>query len=103
MLAVPHNVNTTECRGECVGHVADESERQRSGDEGVDQRQNDEAVHEESQHDRAEVPAKLVEDNTEVLSAEDLTSDEEEDTDRGEVDDPGRDHHHGVRQTREKC
>ena len=96
-------LNATESRGECVRHVGDESERQSSGDQGVDQWQNDEAVHEESQHDCAEVPAKLVENNLEVLSAEDLTSDEEEDSNRSKIDNPGGDHHHGVRQTREKC
>ena len=31
-----------------------------------------------------------------------MTSDEEEDTDRSEVDDPSSDNHHGVRKTREK-
>ena len=97
------NVNTTESRGECVGHVGDESERKRSGDQGVDQWQNDEAVHEQTQHDGAEVPAELVENHPEVLSAEDLTPDEEEDANRSEVDDPGGDDHHGVRQAGEKC
>ena len=96
-------INTTESRGESVSHVGDESERQRPGDEGVDQWQNDEAVHEQPQHDSAEVPAQLVENHPEVLSAEDLTSDEEEDTHRSEVDNPGGDHHHGVRQTGEEC
>ena len=93
----------TECCSKCISHVGDESERQSSGDHRVDQREDNEAVHDEPQHDGAEVPAQLVQDNTEVLSAEDLPSYEEEDADRSEVDNPSSDRHHGVRQTREKC
>ena len=92
----------TESCGKCIGHVGDESEGQSPGDDSEDEGEHDEAVHDESDHHRAEVPAELVEDNSEVLSAEDLTSDEEEDADRSEVDDPGRDDHHRVRETREE-
>ena len=96
------SVLSTEGCGKCICHVRDESEGQSPGDDSEDEGEHDEAVHDESDHHRAEVPAELVEDNSEVLSAEDLTSDEEEDADRSEVDDPGGDDHHRVRETREE-
>ena len=46
----------------------------------------------------AEVPAQLLQDLAEVLGAENLAADQEEDADRGKVDDPGGYGHHRVRE-----
>ena len=50
----------------------------------------------------AEVPTKLVENSAEVLCREDLTSDQEEDPERRELDDPSGDGHHSFSQAREE-
>ena len=50
----------------------------------------------------AEIPAKLVKDSPKVLGCEDLAANQEEDSDGSELDDPGGDGHHGVRQAGEE-
>ena len=69
-------------------------ERKLPAGDGVDERQNHKSVDCESNHDGEEIQAKLRELITWIFHLKDLISNQETDSDGGEVDDPGCDPHH---------
>ena len=71
-------------------------ERQSSGDNGIQDREDDQAVDEEAEDDGGEVPAQLHQHLPKVAHPQHLPADEEENSNWSKVDHPSSDHHHGV-------
>ena len=82
--------------------MVDSPERKLPAGDGVDERQNHKPLDSKPQHHGEEVQAKLRELITWIFHLEDLISDQEADSDGGEVDDPGCDPHHHEAQALEE-
>ena len=87
---------------ESVGHVGDEPERHLPRADGEYDGEDDEAMDEEAGQNCGEVEAELSCHQTHVLHLKDLSPNEEEDADGGQVDDKGGNSHHSLRETSEK-
>ena len=74
--------------------MVDSPERKLPAGDGVDERQNHKPVDTKSQHHCEKIPAELLELGTRMFHLQQLASNQETDSNGGEVDDPGCDPHH---------